>query len=81
MRHVASVRGDLDDPDCISAADLTEQTERPNGLDDDGDGLTDFPFDSGCTSPAGPNETTPVSAPTFEEQAAGALVAILLIVA
>ncbi|WP_141327312.1 IPT/TIG domain-containing protein [Myxococcus sp. AB025B] len=32
-------------------------------IDDDGDGLTDFPFDPGCTSPEDDDETDPVQVP------------------
>ncbi|MEN0061089.1 MAG: hypothetical protein AAGA48_03010 [Myxococcota bacterium] len=34
-----------------------------DGIDQDGDGLTDYPFDPGCETPFDPNETDPLVTP------------------
>jgi hypothetical protein len=55
---------DAYDGDCSSAADPTEQGDRPptgcgNGLDDDGDGAVDFPDDPGCLAVGDGDEADP----------------------
>jgi hypothetical protein len=57
---------DGDDRGCESALDEDERDPPPgadpicdNGLDDDGDGETDYPFDVGCAAKGGINEDDP----------------------
>ncbi len=59
---------DAFDGDCSSAADPTEQGDRPptgcgNGEDDDADGAVDFPDDPGCLAVGDGDETDPAAAP------------------
>ena len=57
------------DPGCSSVADPREQDTpdaRPvcsNGLDDDGDGIVDFPLDPGCSAAGDEDEADPNNAP------------------
>ena len=52
---------DLDDPDCVDGTDDHEiHLVCGNGVDDDGDGLTDYPADLGCTSLFDDDEKNPV---------------------
>ncbi len=45
------------DPNCASAADLSESFDCMNHLDDDGDGPIDYPADPQCTSATDGSET------------------------
>jgi DNA-binding beta-propeller fold protein YncE len=45
------------DPNCASAADLSESLDCKNNLDDDGDGSIDYPADPQCMSAADGSET------------------------
>jgi hypothetical protein len=61
-------RADLDDGDCASAADPTEQGDRPptactNGVDDDADDRTDWPEDPGCVAAGDGDEADPAAPP------------------
>jgi hypothetical protein len=54
---------DLDDPGCSAASDPVELDDRPpapcqNRLDDDRDGLTDYPYDPACLTIGGLSEVS-----------------------
>ena len=48
----ATARPDLDTPPAASYAQPGAPTSCGDGLDNDGDGLTDYPFDPACAAPA-----------------------------
>jgi len=59
---------DLMDPGCSSPADPREQDQEEapqcsNGIDDDGDGITDFPLEPGCSAAGDENEEDGANAP------------------
>ena len=55
------------DPSSVGVVKLTVEATVPdacsNQTDDDGDGLTDYPFEPGCDSPEDTDETDPSAAP------------------
>jgi hypothetical protein len=57
------------DPQCRSPLDVDESTDPQcsNGIDDDGDGLVDYPYDTDCISPRGVEKEARYLAPGNEK--------------